>query len=116
MRIRARTRLLRTRFGTRPMCQFQTIRAARFVRPRLSAASPYSDRADMTIRRFLPAGNFCCVVTRATTPRLIRPRRSLLFASSLAGGDARREAEINLPHLLVLFQIGSGAFERDAPR
>jgi len=69
----------------------------------------------MTIRRFLPVGNFCCVVTRATTPRLIRPRRSLLFASSLAGDDARREAEINLTDLLILFQLHRRTFERDAP-
>jgi hypothetical protein len=34
--------------------------------------------------------------------------------TSLENGVRRRNAEINLPHLLVLFQLGRGAFQRDA--
>jgi hypothetical protein len=45
------------------------------------------------------------------------PSRGVRFCigQSLAGGSARRETEINLPHLLVALEIARRTFKRDAP-
>ena len=75
-------------------------------------------RADVTIHRFLPVAR-----------RVARePRRSSSLRRGtgqrcrgrqwprhlLSGRGARADAQINLPHLLVLFQFRCGAFQRDS--